>query len=315
MEYNRNQVPQFKIKPGYPIVAVVVIIVVILAFQMYKTVPPGYVGVASLFGKVQQTSYEEGLHFPVNPLYKWELFDARQKTLLEKAAVPSQDQLRTDVEVSVQYRINGEMAPKIWQDTGTAEQAISVHMVPKLRSILREQGKSIKRAEDFFMDEVQGKLQSKLTEDLKEFLTPKGIIVEEVLLRDIKLPEFILRAIEAKKEREQEVEKQKAELDRFKTEQEQVVVEAQAEKDAASLEAEKVKMLADAKAYEIEKINDAIQQNPAYIQLEALKTLADISNDPASKIYFINGDSPMPVPLMHIGEQQDKLKVKATSEK
>ena len=309
MEYNRNQMPQFKIKPGYPIVLIIVFVVVILAFQMYKTIPPGNVGVATLFGKVQQKAYAEGLHFPVNPLYKWYEYDARQKTHMEKAAVPSQDQLRTDVEVSVQYRIDGQMAPLILQETGTAEQAMAVHLVPKLRSILREQGKSVKRAEDFFMDEVQGNLQSKLTEDLKSYLEPKGIIVEQVLLRDIKLPEFILRAIEAKKEREQEVEKQKAELDRFKTEQEQVVVEAQAKRDAATLEAEQVKLLAEAKAYEIEKINDAIKENPAYIQLEALRTLTDMSKDPASKIYFINGESPMPVPLMHIGEE-NKLRVK-----
>ena len=302
MEYNKNQMPQFRIKPGYPIALIIIFVVVVIAFQMYKTIPPGNVGVATLFGKVQQESYKEGLHFPVNPLYKWVTYDARQKTLLEKAAVPSQDQLRTEVEVSVQYRISGEMAPLILSETGTAEQAITVHLVPKLRSILREQGKSVKRAEDFFMDEVQGRLQSKLTEDLQSYLEPKGIVVEQVLLRDIKLPPFILKAIEQKKEREQEVEKQKAELDRYKTEQEQIVVEAQAQKDAASLEAEKVQLLADAKAYEIEKINEAIQQNPAYIQLEALRTLTDMSKDPASKIYFINGESPMPVPLMHIGD-------------
>ena len=303
MEYNKNQMPQFKIKPGYPIVAIVILVVVILAFQMYKTVPPGNVGVAALFGKVQPKSYPEGLHFPVNPLYKWVLYDARQKTHQEKAAVPSQDQLRTDVEVSVQFRIDGNMAPIMLQETGTAEQAMAVHLVPKLRSILREQGKSVKRAEDFFMDEIQGRLQETLTEDLKIYLEPKGIIVEQVLLRDIKLPEFILRAIEAKKEREQEVEKQKAELERFETEQEQIVVEAKAQKEAASLEAEKVLLLADAKAYEIEKINEAIKENPAYIQLEALRTLTDMSKDPASKIYFINSDSPMPLPLMHIGGQ------------
>ena len=47
----------------------------------------------------------------------------------------------------------------------------------------------------------------------------------------------------------------------------------------------------------------AIASNPAYIQLEALKALQHISKEPAAKIYFLNGDSPMPLPLMHMGEK------------
>jgi len=36
------------------------------------------------------------------------------------------------------------MAPAILRDTGTVQNAIEVHLVPLLRSALREQGKSIK---------------------------------------------------------------------------------------------------------------------------------------------------------------------------
>ena len=102
---------------------------------------------ATLFGKVKPEPYPEGLHFPVNPLYDWYEFDARQKTHKEIANVPSQDQLQTRLEVSIQYRVDGNQAPRILTDTGTAEQAVQVHLIPKLRSLLREQGKSIRRAE------------------------------------------------------------------------------------------------------------------------------------------------------------------------
>lgn len=63
------------------------------------------------------------------------------------------------------------------------------------------------------------------------------------------------------------------------------------------------KKLANAQAYEIEKINEAIASNPAYIQLQAMEALKSISKDPSSKIYFLNGDSPMPMPLMHMGDK------------
>ena len=62
--------------------------------------------------------------------------------------------------------------------------------------------------------------------------------------------------------------------------------------------------LADAQAYEITKINDAIARNPAYIQLQSLEALKAISKDPASKVFFIDGSSPTPLPLMHLGDMQ-----------
>ena len=147
-------------------------------------------------------------------------------------------------------------------------------------------------------------MQMSLLEGLQDYLGTKGVNVGAVLIRDISLPPFIIRAIESKKEREQEVEKQKAELKRFKTEQQQKVALAKAESEAAKEQATKMMVLADAQAYEIEKINTAIGNNPNYVKLQALEALKAISKDPASKIYFMNGDSPSPLPLMNIGNNE-----------
>ena len=72
-----------------PITLVVVVILVLIGMNFFKTIPPGRVGVATLFGNVVETYYGQGLHIPVNPLYRWIVFDARQKTHLESANVPS----------------------------------------------------------------------------------------------------------------------------------------------------------------------------------------------------------------------------------
>ena len=284
----------------------IIISVIVLAFMwfgssLYQKVPAGYVAVATLFGEVQKNPYEEGLHIPVNPFFEWYFYDVRQKSHLEEANVPSQDQLQTKIQVSVQYRIEKDMAPSILKGTGSAADVLKVHIVPKLRSLLREQGKAIIRAEDFFLEETQQNLQTSLLTGLRGYLIEKGVNVGAVLIRDISLPPFIIKAIESKKEREQEVEKQKAELERFATEQQQKVAQATAESEAATEQANKVRVLADAQAYEIEKINKAIGNNPNYVKLMALEALKSISKDPASKIYFMNGDSPSPLPLMNIG--------------
>jgi regulator of protease activity HflC (stomatin/prohibitin superfamily) len=270
--------------------------------RVIVTVPVGHVAVATLFGEVDPEPYNEGLHFPVNPLLKWHFFDARQKTLKDQANVPSQDQLQTKIDVSVQFRLIGNMAPKILKGTGSFEDAVNVHLVPNLRSLLREQGKSVERAEDFFAETTQQLLQVGIQRGLQAYLQDKGIQVQAVLIRDITLPTFIIRAIESKKEREQEVEKQRAELERYRTEQQQLVAMARAQREAAEQEAIQRRLLADAQAYEIEQINKAISNNPAYVQLQSLEALKSISKDPSSKIYFLNGDSPQPLPLMNMGE-------------
>jgi len=202
---------------NFVVIIISVALVGMVAMQLFKQVPVGHVAVATLFGNAQPDGYQQGLHFPVNPLYRWTMFDARQQTHKETANVPSQDQLQTKIEVSVQYRIDGTMAPDILEQTGDVATVIRVHLIPALRSMLREQGKSIKRAEDFFLEETQVTLQTALEVGLRDHLAPKGIIVSAVLIRDITLPPFIVAAIEQKKEREQAVERERAELERVRT--------------------------------------------------------------------------------------------------
>lgn len=281
---------------------IIVALVIMFGSRFVKTIPAGHVGVATLFGEIVEEPYGSGLHFPVNPLYEWFLYDIREDTITEQANVPSQDQLQTTIDVSVRFSINEALAPTTYQQFGSKERIVEKQLVPALRSILRESGKTIPRAEDFFLEETQTALQQDLISSLREDIEPKGLNVDRVLIRSITLPPFIMRAIEAKKEREQEVEKQKAELERFRTEQQQKIAQAQAEREAAEEQAQKVKVLADARAYEIRQLNAAVAENPAYLQLQALEALRYISENPSSKIYFLNGESPQPLPLMNVGD-------------
>ena len=281
---------------------IIVSLIVMFGSRFVKTIEAGHVGVATLFGEVVREPYESGLHFPVNPLYDWFLYDIREDTITESANVPSQDQLQTTIDVSVRFSINEALAPVTFQQFGTKQTLVEKQLVPALRSTLREAGKTIPRAEDFFLEATQTALQQNLIDALRTDLEPKGLNIDRVLIRSISLPPFIMKAIEAKKEREQEVEKQKAELERFRTEQQQKIAQASAEREAAEEQARRIKVLAEAQAYEIRQLNEAIAQNPAYLQLKALDALKEISKDPSSKLYFLNSDSPQPLPLMNIGD-------------
>ena len=54
--------------------------------------------------------------------------------------------------------------------------------------------------------------------------------------------------------------------------------------------------------FEIEKINEAIANNSSYLQLQAIEALKAIAADPSAKIYFTNGSTPQPMPLLHMGQ-------------
>ena len=74
---------------NFVVIVAGVVLLVLVGMQFVKTIPPGRVGVATLFGNVQPEGYTQGIHIPVNPLYRWTMYDARQKTHLETANVPS----------------------------------------------------------------------------------------------------------------------------------------------------------------------------------------------------------------------------------
>jgi regulator of protease activity HflC (stomatin/prohibitin superfamily) len=290
------------VNPKLASVAIVALLVLMFGQRFFHSVPAGHVGVAVLFGEVQPDPYPEGLNI-VNPFLTWVDMDVRQDSFkIQQLEMPTRDQLLSKVDLNIQWRLDASQAPFIYRDTGDKERIVQVHLHPQARSLIRELGTKIDRAEDLFKDEVRDQLANALSEGLREYVADKGIVIESVLLRNINLPPVLAEAIGRKKEREQEVERQRAELERVKLEQEQGVAQAMASRRAAEEDAKRLRILADAKAYEISTINLAASGNPAYIQLQSLEALKKMSEDPAAKLYFMDSNSPQPLPLMNIGD-------------
>lgn len=272
-EYQAEQIRKVK-SAGAKIFIPVFIIFLLFIFSPFTTVPAGHVGVATLFGKVDPEELNEGFHI-INPLKKIQKIDCRNKELtIDNVGVPSQDQLTTQVDITVKWRVDRTQAAEAYGETGAAEALETVHLRPMVRSLLREAGKEIENAEDFYQANVQVSMQSKILSGLGS-LTSKGILVEEVLLRAFNLPNMIVQGVEDKKRQKQLAERELEELKRFSTEQEQKQVGAKADKLAAIEEAEKRVALADAKAYEITAEAKA-QAEAIAIKGEALKKYPDI---------------------------------------
>jgi len=254
-----------------PVIGMLLLAVFTWAFCT-ETVNPGHVAVPVMFGNVREAALEPGLHVPVNPLLDFTHFDCRQKTYLaENVGVPSQDKLVTFMDVSVQYHLDANMAPTMLDETGNAEAVLSTHMIPKLRSLLREQGKSVERAESFFLEATQTALQASLQNGLDEFCGKEGIVIDDILIRDVRLPAVIVNAVNQTKERQEQTAREQAEFERFEIEQQKKVAEAAAQRQAAEEEAQRKRTIADAEAYEINTRGTALRENPEILRLEAIQ--------------------------------------------
>jgi regulator of protease activity HflC (stomatin/prohibitin superfamily) len=228
-----------------------------VGMNSYTTVAPGHNKVATLFGEIYGQPLDEGFHV-VNPLLKFYTYDLRVHTeTWEKVQVPSQDKLKTSMDISVTFRINPSHTPTMLKETGDLNDVIVKLLTPKVRSLLREAGKTVAKSQDFYLDTTQRDMQLFMEDGLTDYMFKKGITVEAVLFRDITLPQVVTSAVIQTKERQEQLEREKAQLRIVEQQAQQQVKQAEAREQAAKSDANAVRPLADAEAYQIEKLADA----------------------------------------------------------
>ena len=149
------------------------------------------------------------------------------------------------------WKFAGSSASNVKQTVGSLQDLETTFLVVKARSLIRELGKGILQSQDFFLDSVQQQMQVDATIQLSEFMSSKGVVVHEVLFRDVTLPLVVSNAIIETKQRQEQVNQEKAALQIVEQKSRQVVVQAKAQEDAALSTANKKRTLADANAYEI----------------------------------------------------------------
>lgn len=243
------------IKAIIPIV--VGILLVWLAMNSYTTVSPGHNKVATLFGEIREEPLSEGFHI-VNPLLKFYTYDLRVHTeTWTKVQVPSQDKLKTSMDISVTFRLNPSYTPAMLKETGSLNDVIAKLLTPKVRSLLREAGKTVEKSQDFYLDRIQQQLQLYMEDGLTNYMSTKGILIEAVLFRDITLPQVVTSAVIQTKERQEQLEREKAQLNIVEQQAQQQVKQAEAREQAAISDANAKRTLADAEAYQITALAEA----------------------------------------------------------
>jgi prohibitin 1 len=159
----------------------------------------------------------------VNPLATTHVMSIRTQEVKESASVPSKEGLILRMDTSILFHLDTNHAAQVFQKVGP--NYVDVVIEPNLRSAIRS-ATAENSANALYTGGRELVAQRILTE-LRATLADRGVVVENVLLRDIQLPETLKMAIEAKQKAEQDSLQMEYVLTKEKQEAERKRVEAQ----------------------------------------------------------------------------------------
>jgi regulator of protease activity HflC (stomatin/prohibitin superfamily) len=217
------------------ILAGVVVMLIGIGISCFIQVDAGQVGVKKLFGKVQPDVLESGLHF-INPLYEVEKLDVKTQNYTmsgihdegtkqgdDAIRVLTADGLEVTIDLTVLYRLIPVDAPKLVRETGVDYEFKIVRPIARTR--IRDNAVYYEAVALYSTkrDEFQNRIFQGIENDFKK----RGLLLENLLVRNITLPAAVKSTIEQKIQAEQEAQKMQFVLQKERQEADRKRVEAQ----------------------------------------------------------------------------------------
>lgn len=272
----KNQNPFTKYMIYLKYIGVFIIFIGIFS-SMFVQINPGKVGVKSLFGKVQNKVLPSGLHL-INPLMDVTIFDVQTHNYTMSAIhdegdkggddairVLSNDGLEVVIDLTVLYRIIPEQAPDIYQNIG--ENYNDKIVRPVTRTRIRDNAVFYDAVSLYSSkrDEFQQRIFKTIEADFKS----RGLVLEQLLIRNINLPASVKATIESKINAEQDAQKMVFVIQKEKQEAERKRVEAQG--------------IADYQRIITSTLTDK------QLQYEMIKAQKEIATSSNAKVIIMNG--------------------------
>jgi len=114
--------------------------------------------------------------------------------------VPSNEGLILALDTSLLFRLDKTMAAQVYQTVGA--DYVEKIVEPTLRAAIR--ASTVRAYGDALYTNARELVQQQIQDELTKQLAPRGVIVENVLLRDVQLPAMLKGSIEAKQQAEQD---------------------------------------------------------------------------------------------------------------
>jgi len=242
----------------------------------------GEIGVKKLFGKVEDDVLISGLHF-INPLMEVEKMDVKTQNYTmsgvhdegskqgdDAIRALTSDGLEVIIDITVLYKVLPTEAPKLIRETGLDYTDKIVR--PVSRTKIRDNAVYYEAVALYSTkrDEFQQRIFKSIDEDFKK----RGLILEQLLVRNITLPQAVKTSIEQKISAEQEAQKMQFVLQKERQEAERKRVEAQG--------------IADYQHIISESLTDK------QLQYEQIKAMKELAASPNSKMIIMGkGGAPI----------------------
>ena len=226
------------INPAYsPVISIVGIAMLLLglSFSVFKVIEPGKVGVKTLFGKVDNDVLTSGLHI-INPLVDVTTFDVKtqnytmsgvttegQKEGDDAIRILSSDGLEVTIDLSVLFRLKADQAPFVLQNIGA--DYVDKIVRPVSRTAIRDNAVYYEAVALYSTKRQE--FQDKIYKTISESFAKRGIELQQLLVRNITLPQSVRTTIESKINAEQDAQKMQFVLQKERQEAEQKRIQAQ----------------------------------------------------------------------------------------
>ena len=207
---------------------------VVAIIQLVAVIPAGTVGVVDFLGNVSDNTLRPGVNL-VNPAAKVVKYSYKTQTMKETMSVVSKEGLPISLEVNLQFRMDPSKANEIYKSVEGGDY-INVLLIPQFRSVAR--AITAKYEAKALYTELRSQLAQEILTDLQNRVSERGIIVEEVPLRQITLPQGLAQAIEQKLQADQESQRMEFILLKEKQEAERKRIEAEGIRDFQAIVSE-----------------------------------------------------------------------------
>jgi prohibitin 1 len=226
--------------------------------------------------------------------------------------LPSKEGLTIRTEVSILYRIKPDFAPQVLQKIGLNYE--NEVIMPVFRSAAADVT-SRYLAKDMHSGE-RSVIEKAIKAEMAGNLESRGFVIENVLLKGIKLPDGLARTIEEKLQAEQDAQRMEFVKERQKRDAERLIIEAEGKREIARIQAEGEKnakiIAAEAlkRTLEIEaegraaatkieanaqqRANDSLNKSlsPAVLKYKQIEAFKSIGNSNNSKLVITDGKTP-----------------------
>jgi regulator of protease activity HflC (stomatin/prohibitin superfamily) len=277
----------------------IVILLIILMIWAVVRIPPGTVGVYySAFSGVDMENVRlPGWHFQIPILQQVYKVKTARDTISMYGAdvysclddrncddvalnVPSKEGLLVTLDLSVLYKVRADQSPRIIQEL-TADYRQKT-LVPRIRSAARTVTGTFQITQLY--GEGRDQLQLAIFDRLEAVLAEDGFELEEVLVRDVDLPEQIRLAIEDKQTAEQRSFQKQFEIDLAEKEAERIKIQGE------GIAAGKI-AIAEGDAEALRVVAASIGANPQILKFKNLEVLQDLYNNPNTKFVALPSDN------------------------